>query len=191
MQWLALRLSVMKQQADWEGETEKWRERERQKRETACCCYPTVIDAFFVVRSLHTFESDCRTLYHIVVKAEIMGFRLSAQGKVPHSKPYPSPKLCVCLCVGHNSLIEVFNQGPKIWPTTLEVEKMPFVSIPHSSATCWECWAVVSGHTPPSSSPPLRGRTAPGRSRAAGSPHGYLRTHFNTTHWTHSLRKGK
>lgn len=41
--------------------------------------------------------------------------------------------------------------------------------LPHSSATCLECWVVASDHTPPASSPPQKGLTAPGHGMAAGS----------------------
>ena len=48
------------------------------------------------------------------------------------------------------------------------------ISVPRDSATNWGRWAEASGHTPPSSSPRSTGRTAPGRSRAAGTPRGPL-----------------
>lgn len=52
---------------------------------------------------------------------------------------------------------------------------MCFIHVPHSSATCWECWAVTSAHTQPFSFPPLMDLTAPGRNMAAGNLHECLR----------------
>ena len=52
--------------------------------------------------------------------------------------------------------------------------------VPRSSATGWECWAGVSAHTPPFSSPPLKDRTVPGHGRAAGSLHRCLTGNTNT-----------
>ncbi len=62
-------------------------------------------------------------------------------------------------------------------PTSLKCEldsDTVTLVLPHSSASGWECWAEASAHKPPSSSPPLMDLTEPGRSRAAGSPHGCL-----------------
>lgn len=58
-------------------------------------------------------------------------------------------------------------------PAVLVQQRQPLYSevLPRSSASDLECWAEASAHKPPSSSPPLRDRTAPGHSTAAGSPH--------------------
>lgn len=60
------------------------------------------------------------------------------------------------------------------------------VTVPRSSASGWECWAGVSAHRPPSSSPQLRDLTEPGHSRAAGSPHGYLMDGYHIKMIIHS-----
>lgn len=75
------------------------------------------------------------------------------------------------------SLVRI-HHTPQSRVTRMKIPRIPEVSgnfhVPRSSATGWECWAGVSGRTPPCASPPPRGPTAPGRSRAAGSPRGCL-----------------
>lgn len=58
--------------------------------------------------------------------------------------------------------------------TNNALELAAAVYVPRSSASGWECWVGASAHTRPSSFPPLKDLTEPGRSRAAGSPHGCL-----------------